>query len=268
MNEIDKELEDAEGSLWRARTEAVRESNYHTQLGHAIDALSRLRKVIEATSTLRKEPGVCLIGTKGSAFDMPATNRAYTYEDQPTNVVASTLGSACLEACRKPPADSIDLGLKLLKELQARGFGVFALGGQAYVEAYIVGPEFSIAENLFMNYEMIDRFLRNNLGDDDYAEYSAALDSLCTPSKVEQESVELLKKQIKFLKEKIDVLQSAWDVHDLERQMQKLTIKWTPPQPPRKPLAYEQIRAMWLGRMNFETFARAIEAAHGIKEQP
>jgi propanediol dehydratase large subunit len=27
-------------------------------------------------------------------------------------------------------------------------------------------------------YDMIDRFLRNNLGDDNYAEYSAALDSL------------------------------------------------------------------------------------------
>ena len=32
-----------------------------------------------------------------------------------------------------------------------------------------------------MNYEMIDRFLWENLGDDDYAEYSAALNSLCTP---------------------------------------------------------------------------------------
>jgi len=29
-----------------------------------------------------------------------------------------------------------------------------------------------------MSYEMIDRYLRNNLGDDDYAEYSAALDAL------------------------------------------------------------------------------------------
>jgi hypothetical protein len=28
------------------------------------------------------------------------------------------------------------------------------------------------------DYDMIDRFLRNNLGDDDYAEYSAALDRL------------------------------------------------------------------------------------------
>jgi len=41
-----------------------------------------------------------------------------------------------------------------------------------------------------MSYDMIDRFLRNNLGDDDYAEYSAALDSLCTPQpKQEQRSV-------------------------------------------------------------------------------
>ena len=30
-----------------------------------------------------------------------------------------------------------------------------------------------------MSYDMIDRFLRNNLDDDDYAEYSAALDELC-----------------------------------------------------------------------------------------
>ena len=32
-----------------------------------------------------------------------------------------------------------------------------------------------------MNYDMIDRFLRNNLSDNDYAEYSVALNSLCTP---------------------------------------------------------------------------------------
>jgi hypothetical protein len=34
-----------------------------------------------------------------------------------------------------------------------------------------------------MSYDMIDRFLRNNLGDDDYAEYSAALDDLVAPPK-------------------------------------------------------------------------------------
>jgi hypothetical protein len=32
-----------------------------------------------------------------------------------------------------------------------------------------------------MSYDMIERFLRNNLDDDDYKEYSAALDELCTP---------------------------------------------------------------------------------------
>ena len=32
-------------------------------------------------------------------------------------------------------------------------------------------------------YEMIDRFLRNNLGDNDYAEYSEALDAIYVPSK-------------------------------------------------------------------------------------
>ena len=32
-----------------------------------------------------------------------------------------------------------------------------------------------------MSYDMIDRFLRNNLDDDSYAEYSAALDEVCAP---------------------------------------------------------------------------------------
>lgn len=48
-----------------------------------------------------------------------------------------------------------------------------------------------------MSYDMIDRFLRNNLGDDDYAEYSAALDSLCTqPRKplTHEQRVDLLAK--------------------------------------------------------------------------
>ena len=34
-----------------------------------------------------------------------------------------------------------------------------------------------------MSYDMIDRFLRNNLGDGDYAEYSDALNALCTPQR-------------------------------------------------------------------------------------
>ena len=46
-----------------------------------------------------------------------------------------------------------------------------------------------------MSYDMIDRFLRNNLGDDDYAEYSAALDSLCAPPQRQP----LTDEQIEFL---------------------------------------------------------------------
>ena len=38
-------------------------------------------------------------------------------------------------------------------------------------------------------YDMIDRFLRNNLGDDDYAEFSAALDSLCVATPQQAETV-------------------------------------------------------------------------------
>ena len=39
-------------------------------------------------------------------------------------------------------------------------------------------------------YDMIDRFLRNNLGDDDYAEFSAALDSLCVATPQQAEAVQ------------------------------------------------------------------------------
>lgn len=38
-------------------------------------------------------------------------------------------------------------------------------------------------------YDMIDRFLRNNLGDDDYAEYSQALDSLCSIQPAQADSL-------------------------------------------------------------------------------
>ena len=34
-----------------------------------------------------------------------------------------------------------------------------------------------------MSNDLIERFLRNNLDDDDYKEYSTALDELCTPKR-------------------------------------------------------------------------------------
>ena len=35
-----------------------------------------------------------------------------------------------------------------------------------------------------MSNDLIERFLRNNLDDDDYKEYSVALDELCTPKRL------------------------------------------------------------------------------------
>ena len=56
------------------------------------------------------------------------------------------------------------------------------------------------------------------------------------------------------------------------RELAEHFIKHTHPQPKREPLTDEQIRELFnehsgYGRSNFLAFARAIEAAHGIKEK-
>ena len=86
--------------------------------------------VREHTAEPVQEPVACLIGTKGSAFDSPTTKRAYTYAEQPGNVVASRLGLACNAAASQSAGDSIDRGLGLLQALQKQGFGVFDLGAE------------------------------------------------------------------------------------------------------------------------------------------
>jgi len=55
------------------------------------------------------------------------TGRVLTYRNQPDNVGAWRLGEACRRAADLPAGDYIDRGLGLLKELQAKGFGVIAL---------------------------------------------------------------------------------------------------------------------------------------------
>lgn len=83
-----------------------------------------------APPAVQAEPVACLVGIKGSAFDLPTTKRAYTYAEQPGNVIASRLGSACDAAALQSAGDSIDRGLGLLQELQKVGFGVFDLGAE------------------------------------------------------------------------------------------------------------------------------------------
>jgi hypothetical protein len=55
------------------------------------------------------------------------TGRMLTYRNQPDNVGAWQLGEACRRAAELPAGDYIDRGLGLLKELQAKGYGVIAL---------------------------------------------------------------------------------------------------------------------------------------------
>lgn len=97
---------------------------------HTAEYIAELRKALDAEIAQSVEPYACVIGAKGSAFDMPQTKRAYTYAEQPGNIVASKLGAACVEAMASSAGDSIDRGLGLLHELQKEGFGVFDLGAE------------------------------------------------------------------------------------------------------------------------------------------
>jgi len=65
------------------------------------------------------------LGMYGSAYDAPNEIRAYTYKEQPDNLVASRLGSVSKEEIKG--GDNIDFGLSLLKNLEKYGFGVFQI---------------------------------------------------------------------------------------------------------------------------------------------
>lgn len=59
-------------------------------------------------------------------------SKIFTYDEQPTdNVWARRLGEACRVAADEPKCgDCIDRGLILLRELQAKGFGVVLLDAE------------------------------------------------------------------------------------------------------------------------------------------
>lgn len=70
---------------------------------------------------------ICKLGNYGKAYDGPNECRAYTYAEQPGNPGAWKLGEAAHSAMQASAGDHIDRGLVLLRELQAKGFGVFEL---------------------------------------------------------------------------------------------------------------------------------------------
>lgn len=53
--------------------------------------------------------------------------KPFTYQRQPDNVGAWRMGEACRLAADAPAGDYIDRGLVLLRELQAKGYGIVAL---------------------------------------------------------------------------------------------------------------------------------------------
>lgn len=65
--------------------------------------------------------------------------RMFTYRQQPDNVGAWRLGEACRAA--KPGGDPIDHGLSLLKELQAKGYGVVELPSEISAAATAEGAQ-------------------------------------------------------------------------------------------------------------------------------
>jgi hypothetical protein len=60
-----------------------------------------------------------------------------------------------------------------------------------------------------MSYDLIERFLRNNLDDDDYKEYSAALDELCTPKPCQ--TCEALARTVMLDQTSHDQFKPDWD---------------------------------------------------------
>lgn len=99
--------------------------------GFAKDAMTR---ALAARQPEAQEPvlwSVLQIGNAGAAYDPKGARRAFTYADQPGNIVASNLGRAANEASKASAGDSIDRGLSLLKSLQESGFGVFQIGEYA-----------------------------------------------------------------------------------------------------------------------------------------
>ena len=99
-----------EGLIWPAKSDA-----------HPIPLYARPPGEVVALQLDRK------VGMYGSAYDPPGPCRAYTYEHQPNNLPAYSLGQAHAAAAAMSAGDNIDRGLGLLKALEDQGFGVFEI---------------------------------------------------------------------------------------------------------------------------------------------
>lgn len=103
-------MDGREGFIWPAKADA-----------HPIPLFVRPPGEVIALQLDRK------VGMKGCAYDPPGPCRAYTYEHQPSNLPAYSLGRAHAAAAAMSAGDNIDRGLGLLKALEEHGFGVFEI---------------------------------------------------------------------------------------------------------------------------------------------
>lgn len=98
---------------------------------HAIEEVLDLANYLQATKSnlekQEKDVAIREVGAYGLAYDAPGKKRAYTYQHQPGNEIARTLGCALIEAHSPPCGDIIDYGLNLLEKLGKVGFGVYQL---------------------------------------------------------------------------------------------------------------------------------------------
>lgn len=63
-------------------------------------------------------------------------DKVFSYTNQPQNVEAWRFGEACSAAAKDPKCgDPIDRGLILLRELEAKGYGIVKLASNAQVKA-------------------------------------------------------------------------------------------------------------------------------------
>ena len=122
-------------------------------------------------------------------------------------------------------------------------------------------------------YDLIDRFLRNNLYDDDYAEYSKALEAISQPAPSPQPAVpgvsdEQIRKTVESIQDPDTVPAFHNGYYTLTPDELRRAILAL--RPAVEPMTPEQIVAIrdrvWSdSRQNtLNRFARAIEAHHGI----
>lgn len=104
-----------------------------------------------------------------------------------------------------------------------------------------------------MSYDMIDRFLRNNLDDDSYAEYSAALDELCAPPAQRKPLTD----------EPVRIYDYVWPQRDEDKEECIYACSYAPG---RHLPCGELLAVVHPSQLKNAYLQREVEAVHGIKE--